>query len=176
MDAQRDYETEPTIAVFDSPEDAHRAVARLRARRFDVAAIEEEPLAPGRYQVEDPSLWEVGAGLLRGALFGAPVGLLFGIGQAALLPSEPTRLVLAGGILGGAILGGFIGAVQRTRFDDDEAEWVEVSDGGAREALAVYTSGPAPRIRRVLRQTGARAFLDPTIPSTERALRLAQPV
>lgn len=175
MDAQRDYETEPTVAVFDSPDDARRAVSELRARRFDIAAIGEEPLAPGRYQAEDPSLWEVTAGMIRGALLGAPVGVLFGIGQAALLPSEPTRLVLAGGVLGGALLGAYFGAIQRTRFDDDQAEWVDVPDGARRELVAVYTSGPAPRIRQLLRRTGARAFLDPTIPATERALRLAHP-
>ena len=188
MDAQSDYETEPTIAVFDRPEAAHTAVEQLRARRFDIAAIEEQPLASGRYQAEDSSPWEVGAGMLRGALWGAPVGLLLGVGQIALLwtridhvalPWIGTALlleVLAGGLVGGAVLGAYIGAMQRTRFDDDEAEWVDVPADGARELVAVFTSGPAPRIREVLRGAGARAFLDPTCPSMERALRLARPV
>ena len=175
METQLDYETEPILAIFQSPEQASAAIEALHATGIPERAIGQVSVDPGRYQAEDGSLGEEGDGLWKGAAVGAPVGALFGIALAVSVPS-PGPGVVAGlavaGAAGCSILGGLVGAIARARFDDDEAEWIEVVEGPPSMLVAAYTRNPG-RARQVLRQAGARGLLDTTTPYAAEILRLS---
>src|SRR5688572_24475479 len=132
METQLDYETEPILAAFETPEQAHDAIQGLRAAGIPDGNVVQVRLLPGRYQAEDQSLHEEGDGVRRGAVLGAPIGAAVGLGLAAVLPSGAGPFVVAGlagmGALDGAILGGFVGAIARAHFDDDVAGTIEVPE------------------------------------------------
>jgi hypothetical protein len=175
METQLDYETEPVMAIFHSPEQAHAGMEALqRTLGIPESAIGLVTIDPGRYQAEDGTLAEEGDGVWKGAAVGAPVGALFGIALAVSVPS-PGPGVVAGlavaGAAGVGVLGGFVGAIARARFDDDEAEWIHVTDGRPSLLVAAYSRSPR-RAREILRRTGASAFLDCTTPVAAEILRL----
>jgi hypothetical protein len=179
METQADYETEPIVAVFRSADEARAGVDRLRALGIATHATAHVPCAAGRFQLEDGSLREEGDGLWKGALLGAPIGALFGIALSVSVPSPGVGVVAglaAGGALGCGILGGLVGAIVRARFDDDEAEWIDVPAGSSLELVVAFTRRPR-RTRQVLLAAGATALLDCTMPEAAEIVRAcgAQP-
>jgi hypothetical protein len=173
METQHDYETEPVLAVFGSPEEAGAGLEHLRRLGIAPHAIAQVSCPPGVYQAEDGSLWEESDGLWKGAALGAPVGALFGIALAVSVPS-PGVGVVAGLAVAGAggcgILGGLMGAIARARFDDDEAEWIEVLEEQSLHLVVAFTRRPR-RVHDMLRRAGAKIFLDCTTPLAAEVLR-----
>ena len=173
METQHDYETEPVLAVFGSPDEARAGLEALRAMGIPQYAMAQVGCPPGHHQAEDGSLQEENDGLWKGAALGAPVGALFGIALAVSVPN-PGVGVVAGLAVAGAggvgILGGLMGAIARARFDDDEAEWIHVLEEEGFQLVAVFTRRPR-RARAALRRAGARAFLDSTTPMAAEVLR-----
>src|SRR5437763_4859838 len=173
MEIQHEYETEAVLAIFRSSGEARAGVEALRAMGVAAHATATVTCVPGRYQAEDFSLKEEGDGLWKGAALGAPVGALFGIGLAVSVPN-PGAGVVAGlavaGAAGCGILGGLVGAIARARFDDNEAEFIEVLEGDGSEIAIAFSRHPR-RLREVLRRAGASSFLDSTTPHAPEALR-----
>ncbi len=168
MKTQTDYETDPTLAIFDNPERAEEARRRLQALGISDQVIRQAPLAPGRYQCVDPSFGEEVSGILRGAEVGLPAGAVLGVGMAASLGGAGLEVFagLAGaGAVIGAVVGSLEGAAIRAHYDDDVAQWIEVSDGGSTVLLVVgtHSDGTTGRTRQALRRAGALAFLDPEV-------------
>ena len=173
METQHEYETEPVLAVFGSSDEARAGLEALRALGIPQHAMAQVSCAPGHYQAEDGSAWEESDGLWKGAALGAPVGALFGIALAVSVPS-PGVGVVAGLAVAGAggvgILGGLMGAIARARFDDDEAEWIDVLEEQGFQLVVVYSRRPR-RAREALRKAGARGFLDCTTPMAAQVMR-----
>ncbi len=168
MKTQLDYETDSTLAVFESAAQANLAASRLQAMKISTDAIRHVPLAPGIYQLADPSLGEEVAGILRGAEFGLPAGAALGLGVAASLGGAGPEVFagLAGaGALVGAIVGSMDGAAVRARYDDDVAESIELPAGSSALLLVVEThsDGTTGQARNALKHAGALAFLDPEL-------------
>jgi hypothetical protein len=168
MKTRDDYETDPTLAVFGSPDQAEVAIGRLRALGLPGDAIRQTRLAHGSYQCIDPSLGEGFAGVLRGVQLGAPAGSALGLGIAVSI-SRTGPDVFAGlavvGALVGALVGSMVGAAVRAHYDDDVAQAIDVPDGSSAVLLLAEThsDGTTGRVRQVLRRAGALAFLDPTM-------------
>jgi hypothetical protein len=180
METQRDYETEPILAVFRTTDEALDALQRLRAAGIPEANVARVALPPGRYQAEDHTLHDEGDGVRHGAAIGAPIGAAVGLGLAAVLPSGMGPVVVAGlagmGAVDGAILGGFVGAIARAHFDDDVAGTIEVPADGSMVLVAVHAGGASnesARARDALKRAGAVAFLDATLSDTDSTLRAA---
>jgi hypothetical protein len=174
MRTRTDYETDPTLAVFGSPDQAEVAMRRLRALGISGDAIHQTPLPGGSYQCVDPSLGEGAAGVLRGAQLGAPAGAVLGLGMAAISGVAPDAFVwLAGiGAVMGAVVGSIVGAAVRAHYDDDIAEGIAVPDGSSASLLLAEThsDGTTRRARQVLRRAGALAFLDPNVYAEDHAM------
>jgi hypothetical protein len=88
-------------------------------------------------------------------------------------------MALAGGI-GGLVVGGLTGAIKRTRWDRDPAQFLVIAPGSEHMLVIVHAS-PAPAHREtsralgILLRSGAVAVLDPTAyyasnPDVEEAL------
>jgi hypothetical protein len=173
METQHEYETEPVLAVFGSSDEARAGLEALRARGIPYHAMAQVSCPPGHLQAEDGSLWEESDGLWKGAALGAPVGALFGIALAVSVPS-PGVGVVAGLAVAGAggvgILGGLMGAIARARFDDDEADWIDVLEEQGFQMVVVFSRRPR-RARDTLRKAGAKAFLDCTTPMAADVIR-----
>ena len=172
MLVQSDYETDLTLAVFRSSEDAAEALRRLTAAGVHVDASAQKPLSPGRYEVCDTSMNEEVGGALRGAEIGVPAGAVVGLGVAATMLGA-TPEVMAGmagaGAIAGGVIGAFNGAVLRTHWDDDVAAVHEVPDEDPETLLQITTTaadGSTGHARRILAAAGAIAFLDPSTFST----------
>jgi hypothetical protein len=174
MRTRTDYETDPTLAVFESPDQAEVAIRRLRALGIPPDAIRQTPLPRGSYQCTDPSLGESFAGVLHGAQFGAPAGAALGLGMASVSQVGPEVFVwLAGvGAVMGAVVGSIIGAAVRAHYDDDVAQGIAVPDGSSAALLLAEThsDGTTGRARQVLRRAGALAFLDPNVYADDDAM------
>lgn len=179
MEAQLDYELDITLAVFDTPQQAVDGVSALRRAGVAAQAISQVTIGPGTYAVEDSSVAEEQGGAGRGIAVGTPVGLAVAgltVALAGLDPSVATAIVVAGGT-SGFVLGGYVGAIARTRYDDDVANWVRVPEGKA--AYVVMTEVPSAavrecaKVRRTLRHAGAAAFLDTTSAEATEIIRQA---
>jgi len=176
MQVQLDYETELTLALFSSRDQADQAVDQLRSHGTKGDMISERTLGSGIYQVADGTLGEEMSALWKGALIGVPLGVVGGVLLAVALGDGPITTLWIGlaGAANGAILGGFLGAIMRARFDDDVAPTLAVTEGEDLVLVAVETSGsPASetsRVRSDLKESGALGFLDPSVPQTERLL------
>jgi hypothetical protein len=168
MWTRTDYETDPTLAVFGSPDQAEVAIGRLRALGIPDTAIRQTRLAQGSYQCIDPSLGEGFAGVLRGAQLGAPAGAALGLGIAVSV-SRTGPDVFAGlggvGAVLGAVVGSMVGAAVRAHYDDNVAQGIDVPDGSSAVLVLAEThsDGTTGRVRQVLKRAGALAFLDPTV-------------
>lgn len=166
MKTQTDYETDVSLAVFESAGQAEVGIVHLRAHRIDVHAARMGALSAGSYQCIDPSLGELVAGIVRGAELGAPTGAVLGLGGALFLSHGGPEIVVGlvvGGLVIGALFGSLIGAAVRAHYDDDVALRIDVRDRSPVVLLLVEThstwlAGPP---RQVLRRAGALAFLDP---------------
>ena len=171
MHVKTDYETEDILAVFDDPEIARAAVRRLREYLGDPHRVVAVPLEPGRYQLADTSLQEVLHGAVRAARVSMPLGAVAGLGLGAVaIPGVGLAALTAmavAGALGGFVIGGMTGAIERTRWDRDPAQFLEVPPGSS-DMLVIARASPAPARRETSRamgslvRAGARAFLDPT--------------
>jgi hypothetical protein len=166
MKTQTDYETDVSLAVFESAGQAEVGIVHLRAHRIDVHTARMGALSAGSYQCVDPSLGELVTGIVRGAELGAPIGAALGLGGALFVshggPEIVVGLVLVGLVVG-ALFGSLIGAAVRAHYDDDVALRIDVRDSTPVVLLLVEThstwlAGPA---RQVLSRAGALAFLDP---------------
>jgi hypothetical protein len=173
METQHEYETEPVLAVFGSPEEAHAGLEALRARGIPQHGMAQVTCPAGHYQGEDGSWLEESDGLWKGVALGAPVGALFGIALAVSVPS-PGVGVVAGLAVAGAggmgVLGGLVGAIARARFDDDEAEWIDVLEEQGFQLVVAFSRRPR-RARETLRRAGAKGFLDSTTPMAAEVIR-----
>jgi outer membrane lipoprotein SlyB len=171
MHVRTDYETEDILAVFGDAEAARSAARGVRAMVNDPHRVTVLPLKPGRYQLADTRLQEVVHGAVRSARISVPAGALTGLGLAAMsLPGiGPGALagMAAAGALGGLVVGGMIGAINRTRWDRDPANFIEVPPD-ASHMLVLVRASSAPARRETSRVIGALvraralAFLDPT--------------
>jgi hypothetical protein len=171
MHAQADYETEDILAVFDDEETTRQALRRVREVLADPHRAIAMPLEPGRYQLADTSLQEVVHGAVRTARVSVPLGALTGLGLAAAAIPGIGPLALAGmafaGAIGGFVLGGMTGAIERTRWDRDPAGFLEVPPGSS-YFLVLVRASPAParretsRVVGILTRSAALGFLDPT--------------
>jgi hypothetical protein len=173
METQHEYETEPVLAVFGSSDEARAGQEALRALGVPQQAIAQVTCPPGHYQAEDGSWGEERDGLWKGVALGAPVGALFGIALAVSVPSPGAGVVAglaAAGAGGVGILGGLMGAIARARFDDDEAEWIDVLEEQGFHMVVVFSRRPR-RARETLRKAGAKGFLDCTTPVASEVLR-----
>jgi hypothetical protein len=184
MHVRPDYETEDILAVFSDPDKARPAVRRLRELLGDPHRVVGVPLEPGRYQLADTSLQEVVHEARRTARIGIPLGALAGLGLAVATIPGAGPLALAGmafaGGIGGLVVGGLTGAIKRTRWDRDPAQFLLVAPGSD-YLLVIVRASPAParretsRVLGTLVRSGAMAFLDPTVyyathPQVEEAL------
>jgi len=170
MHVRYDYETEDILAVFDNPDAAREAVRRVRQAIGDPHRVTAMPLPPGRYQVADLSLPEVVHGAMHMAAKSVPLGILAGLGLAAAAVPGAGALALAGlglaGAIGGLVVGAMTGAIERTRWDRDPAQFVEVPPDSEYMLVTVEAS-PAPgrretsRVMGILVRAGALGFLDP---------------
>jgi hypothetical protein len=127
MHVQPDYETEDILAVFDNPGRAREAVRRLREELGDPHKVVGVPLKPGRYQAADFAAVQVVRGAAHGVVAGLPIGALAGLGLASAVPGVGPFVLLgmaAAGAFGGLVLGGFTGAITRTRWGRLPAEVV----------------------------------------------------
>jgi hypothetical protein len=167
MRPQVDYETEPTLAVFRSAEQAAEATLRLERSGVPARSIARIALTPGRYQAEDDTFAEEKAGVRRGVLGGAPIGAAIGLAVAAVISAGVAGIagLAAAGAIEGAVIGGFVGSIARASFDEDTASTVDVHSNQGAVVVVVRSGGVATdvvRVRESLRRAGAIAFLDPT--------------
>jgi hypothetical protein len=175
MRTRTDYETDPTLAVFRSPEEADVAVRLLQALGIPDEAIHQAPLKKGTYPSIDVSLDEGFAGVLRGAEFGVPAGAALGLGISVSVsrasPEVSVSLAGVGAVLGG-VVGSIVGAAVRAHYDDDIAQEIEVTEGSSAVVLLAETrsDGTTGRARQTLKRAGAVAFLDPAMYAEEAAL------
>jgi hypothetical protein len=173
METQHEYELEPILAVFGSSDEAQAGLQALRAMGVPHHAMALVTCAPGHYQAEDGSWVEESDGLWKGFALGAPIGALFGIALAVSVPSPGVGVVAglaAAGAGGVGILGSLMGAIARARFDDDEAEWIDILEEQGFHLVVVFSRRPR-RVRVTLRKVGAKAFLDCTTPMASEVLR-----
>ena len=171
MHVRYDYETEDILAVFDNPEAAREAVRRVRQAIGDPHRAIAVPLAPGRYQLADVSLQEVVHGAMHSATTSVPLGALAGIGLAAVAVPAAGPVALAGlglaGAIGGLVVGAMTGAIKRTRWDRDPAQFLEVPPD-SEYMLVIVEASPAlgrretSRVMGILTRAGAIGFLDAT--------------
>ena len=170
MHVRRDYETEDILAAFDDEETAREALRRVREALGDAHRAVGVPLEPGQYQLADASLQEVVHGAVRTARVSVPLGILAGLGVAAAAIPGAGLLALAGmafaGGVGGLVVGGLTGAIKRTRWDRDPAQFLVVPPG-SNYMLVIARASPAPARREtsrtlgILARAGAMGFLDP---------------
>jgi hypothetical protein len=163
LETQTDYEAVVLLAVFRTAESAQAADKALQA-----AGIEhtQSPLQPGRYQVADPRLRNYTRVIIGAAIAGAIVGAIIGVVVALLLAYAqwPAPFFFAvAGAGGGAVIGGLIGLMMRAQYDDDVARTIVVEAEPPAVLISTYTSRTSPnhaKVRTILEQAGATAFLD----------------
>jgi hypothetical protein len=171
MHVRYDYETEDILAVFADPDTARKALRRVRHVLGDPHRAVGVPLSPGRYQLADPSLPEVVHGAMQAAGVSIPLGALAGLGLAAAAVPAAGPMALAGlglaGAIGGLVVGGMTGAIKRTGWDRDQAQFIEVPPD-SQHMLVIVEASPAParretsRVVNILTRAGTIGFLDPT--------------
>jgi hypothetical protein len=165
MQVQVDYETETTVAAFPSPHLARQAAARLGDAHIGASMM---PLPRGRYQLADARLGDEVAGVVRGACIGAPVGALLGALLAISGVGWWTLAIVCLAVIGalaGALVGGLVGSATRAHFDDDLAAALVVQQSHVAVGVVAHTNlldGSTRRAYDILRESGARVFLDPT--------------
>jgi hypothetical protein len=168
VETQIDYEAEVHLAVFKSAASAKAAGRALRQAGIEFT---RGPLDPGRYQLADPRLRTYTVATLWAAAIGAIVGALIGIGVAVVTVAGALIVALWFALAGagcGAIIGGLIGLQAKAQYDEDVAKTIDVAPDGAIliTTHATTANGGGVKARKILRQSGAVAFLD--VPSYER--------
>jgi hypothetical protein len=154
------------VGVFDSVEEARRALEALRAGGFrdeQLGLLTHEQLEARHRLRHDPtgSRWEEGTGI--GAAAGAATGLGWGLAVAVgLLPAVGP--IIAGGTLlallasagAGAVAGTLLGALIGFGIPEDDAAYFEGEFREGRTLLTVHTpSERYPEARAIMHQYGA---------------------
>ena len=143
------------VAVFETPEDAERALDALRRaglRREDVSLVMREAPPPST-ETEDTMGSSVVTGAATGATVGGLLGGLAGWLLATLVPGVGPVLgagVLASTLTGaavGAAGGGILGALLGLGVPEDEAAHYVGQVEAGRILVTVHTTGPAPHGR-----------------------------
>ena len=89
--------------------------------------------------------------------------VLFAIAASAAGGTVLVGLAVVGGVVG-AVVGSLVGVALGAHYDDDAAGFVDVPADDAAVAVIAYgeLSGERSNCGALLRQSGARLFLDPT--------------
>jgi hypothetical protein len=157
--------------IFASRQQAERAAGALQRHGRAEAAISITAASPGRYHVEDEDP-PVGTGtrIARGVARGAPLGSLAGHvvveGIAWLVPGAaflrlPGLLLGAwGGAIWGMASGAFGALLHKELQREASAQVVAVEQGGRDVLLVAQAAGDPDQLKRELRSSGARFFLN----------------
>lgn len=154
-------EHDHVAAVFDVHADAEAAIGELRHLGFGSERLGVAVHRGDRYVFERDVEEELGRDTLRGIARGIPVGALAGMLVAAItLPGIGTLgvggvLALAWGSgLGGAMLGGYLGAAKDSTAFDEHEHLGEVALTPGQVLVAVCSHGDPEAIRDVFRRHG----------------------
>jgi hypothetical protein len=165
MRTEIDYETVPTVTVFEDSGLTEGAFKRLRAVGIPEAAIHTAALAPGRYQCRDASLDEETAGVLWGAALGFVAGVSLGLAIAATSGRRDPELFvsLAAIAMACTVVGSLVGSAIRAHYDDDVAASIDLSDTRSAVLVLVETHSvwATRRVRKALTDSAVMATLDP---------------
>jgi len=154
------------VGIFESHDDAVRAIDDLRAAGFDqigIAAKQEDGSATttGSTDAEETAS-DSGSGALTGALAGAGLGALAGLGiLAGVIPVIGPAI--AGGTLGillsnaaaGAGLAGLTGALVGAGLSEDEATYYQDEFQSGRTIVTVNAGARLDEAETILRRHGA---------------------
>lgn len=161
-------------AVFDSREEAERALAELRTAGIDNEAISvigrsESGDGSGISDNDDDGV--NGSGAVKGAIGGAAAGGLLGLAALAIPGVGP--LAAAGAIAAGAVpeaaaigagigatAGGISGLLSKEGVDEDDAKYYENSINGGGYFVGVHTEKsnlPADEAREILYNNGGHS-------------------
>jgi hypothetical protein len=166
------------IGVFDTPDDAHRAVEALHRAGFtnhqitmvmhhkdqektqvtDLDAAKAAQVTGETKELKGMALGAVAGGLLGGALAAAIV-LVPGVGPIFAAGGLLTAAVLAGvgsGVVGGAVGGGLVGALVGLDFPEEEARLYERELKAGRILVGVKAGERAAEAHDILRLCGGR--------------------
>ncbi len=127
------------VALFETHEQAERAVEELRAAGFTDARIEVRPAPASPEVASGPPTWENGAGL--GGLTGAALG-----GLAAGPP----------GMAAGALAGLLLGALLDLGIPEQDARWYAEGAEGGQPVVTVGADVRRDEAQEILRRHGAR--------------------
>jgi hypothetical protein len=159
------------VAVHRDGSEARRTIERLSRRGVDGGAIEllgrVEVVTAGRAgdrQTDLGSSLALGGRVVRGVLWGAPVGALFGAVLLAIV-GEPSAGVLAAGAAGGASFGASVGALTGllaapTMASSWERTFAPMVPGGVVVGIRVTSSRVDRRVRRALRGSAAHSVTE----------------
>jgi hypothetical protein len=163
-----DTDAAPLVpALFANRDAAARAVEELlRAGvdRDDIGVV--VPAARESNRIREESERDSLEGALRGASIGGRLGVLGGIGLAAVtggtLGAGGLFLAGVGGLLWGGTIGGLLGVVTRVRRRPDIDEWCELAldERSAVVAVRIRDWAHEPEIAALLTQAGAVSVLD----------------
>lgn len=155
--------------VFASREQAEGAIAQLRALGIEDADIGIAVPNPGEYRIVEDEELPTGTGrrITEGAIIGAPVGSLAGLGiMEALVPGAGSfglggvLVGLVGGGLWGTFFGAYSGLIAKLRGRDGHEHTCTIPLGGSDVLVAVRASTQTEHVRQVMQAYGARCFLD----------------
>lgn len=164
--SSNDVEQPLVPAMFANRETATTAVEHLLKAGINkddigVAVPLREP-----NRIREESEQDSMAGALRGAAIGGRLGVLGGIGLAALtvgsLGVGGLFLAGAGGLLWGGTIGGLLGVITRVRRRPDVDRWCELAldDQSVLVAVRIRDWSHEAEIAELLMQAGAVSVLD----------------
>lgn len=153
------------VAVHRNGADARRTIERLSRAGVDGGAISllgrVEVLTAGRYgdrQTDLGSSLALGGRAVRGLLYGAPPGAVFG-GVLLAVATEPTLFAVLAGAGGGAGFGASLGILTSllstpTMATSWERTFAPMVPGGVGVGVRVGSARQQTRVRRVLGRSG----------------------
>jgi hypothetical protein len=153
-------------ALFADRDTAAAAVEELLRAGIDRAdiGVAVPVREPNRIRKESPQ--DSLKGAMQGASIGGRLGVIGGIGLAAItvgtLGVGGLFLAGAGGLLWGGTIGGLLGVVTRVRRRPDVDEWCELELDGPAVLVAVRVRDwqREPEIAALLTRAGAKTVLD----------------
>ena len=170
-------------AVFDSREEAERALAELRSSGIPddaISIIGKSERGDGSGIDDDDDGGANKSGAVKGAIGGAAAGTLLGVAALAIPGVGP--LAAAGAIAAGAIpeaaaigagvgatLGGISGLLSKEGVDDDDAEYYEgrINQGGYFVGVhADRSGGSIDQARDILYRNGGHSAKQPRTATT----------
>ncbi|MEZ4524100.1 MAG: hypothetical protein R3A46_21080 [Thermomicrobiales bacterium] len=158
-------------AVFEDRQQAEAAIDALQRAGYSDEEIGVAAIEQGHYKVLDEEAHEVLMGLSKGAAVGVPAGAISGLALLAVLvpgmgtiTANTAILAMTKGIWWGAIIGGWTGLMTKMRWDYDEDRWVDIPLNSGDVLVAVAPHGHYDDVHKIMKDNGARWFLDPTQP------------